>query len=89
MQCIESLNYIVFINGILFVLDGFFCFCTNLNNNIYWCIRIINVIYDLLYCEFINNFFSYYDFKKDLFQVMFYVKDFNMYINFIKGLFLM
>jgi hypothetical protein len=49
--------------------DGPFCFCSNSNNNTYWCLRTINSTHDLLYCEFINNFISYYDLTKDPFQV--------------------
>lgn len=57
--------------------NGPFCFCTNSNNNTYWCIRTINATHDLLYCEFINNFISYFDLIKDPFQMRNAIHDVN------------
>ncbi|XP_062580256.1 putative extracellular sulfatase Sulf-1 homolog isoform X1 [Saccostrea cucullata] len=57
--------------------NGPFCFCTNSQNNKYWCIRTLNTTHDLLYCEFINNFISYYDLKKDPFQTRNAIHDVN------------
>ena len=57
--------------------NGPFCFCSNSNNNTYWCLRTINSTHDLLYCEFINNFISYYDLTKDPFQLKNAIHDVN------------
>ncbi|VDI20523.1 extracellular sulfatase Sulf [Mytilus galloprovincialis] len=57
--------------------NGPFCFCSNSNNNTYWCLRTINSTHDLLYCEFINNFISYYDLTEDPFQLKNAIHDVN------------
>ena len=49
---------------------GRFCFCPNASNNTYWCIRKINDQENILYCEFITGYISFYDLNKDPYQVI-------------------
>ena len=58
------------LTGVLVVCpDGPFCFCSNANNNTYWCMRTINTTSDFLYCEYITNFIAFYNMTTDPFQV--------------------
>ncbi|RUS88017.1 hypothetical protein EGW08_004183, partial [Elysia chlorotica] len=56
---------------------GPFCFCSNANNNTYWCLRTINQTHDFVYCEFITTFMSFYDLRTDPHQLRNAVTDLN------------
>ncbi|CAL1537582.1 unnamed protein product [Lymnaea stagnalis] len=56
---------------------GPFCFCSNANNNTYWCLRTINQTHDFLYCEFITTFMSFYDLRRDPHQLKNVVTELN------------
>jgi len=48
---------------------GPFCFCNNAQSNVFWCLRVINDTHNFLYCEYINDFLSYFDINNDPWQL--------------------
>lgn len=48
---------------------GPFCSCMNANNNTYNCLRTINSTHNILYCEFVTGTVTYYNVRKDPFQL--------------------
>ncbi|XP_067948322.1 extracellular sulfatase Sulf-2-like [Watersipora subatra] len=48
---------------------GPFCFCNNAIRNVFWCLRVINETDNFLYCEYIDDFLSYYDLNNDPWQL--------------------
>lgn len=49
--------------------QGPFCSCMNANNNTYNCLRTINSTHNILYCEFVTGTVTYYNVRKDPFQL--------------------
>ncbi|XP_065163647.1 extracellular sulfatase SULF-1 homolog isoform X1 [Atheta coriaria] len=49
--------------------SGPFCFCMNANNNTYNCVRTINATHNLLYCEFVTGFKTFYNLRIDPFEL--------------------
>lgn len=45
------------------------CICSNAVYNTYWCLRTINRTHDFLYCEYIDSFLEFYNFKTDPHQL--------------------
>ncbi|CAG9831843.1 unnamed protein product [Diabrotica balteata] len=52
-----------------FWTSGPFCFCMNSNNNTYSCVRTINSTHNFLYCEFTTGFVTYYNLRRDPFEL--------------------
>uniref|UniRef100_A0A6P7GJH4 Extracellular sulfatase SULF-1 homolog n=1 Tax=Diabrotica virgifera virgifera TaxID=50390 RepID=A0A6P7GJH4_DIAVI len=52
-----------------FWTSGPFCFCMNSNNNTYSCVRTINSTHNFLYCEFTTGFITYYNLRRDPFEL--------------------
>uniref|UniRef100_A0A6B2EH51 Putative sulfatase n=1 Tax=Phlebotomus kandelakii TaxID=1109342 RepID=A0A6B2EH51_9DIPT len=48
--------------------DQPFCFCMNANNNTYSCLRTVNPVKNILYCEFTTGEITYYNLRIDPFE---------------------
>ncbi|XP_055698244.1 extracellular sulfatase SULF-1 homolog isoform X3 [Phlebotomus papatasi] len=48
--------------------DQPFCFCMNANNNTYSCLRTVNPVKNILYCEFTTGEITFYNLRIDPFE---------------------